>query len=61
MSSVKSLLNLAQTAQALALTGENIKFAKKKKKSVKGFVGLGVKNIVGIKLISETGKIISTI
>ena len=56
-----SLLKLAQTGQALALTTENIRVAKKKKKTTKDIIGLGIKNIVGIKLISETGKIISTL
>ncbi len=55
------LLNLAQAAQALALTTEGVRVAKKKKKKVKDIVGLGVKNIVGISLIKETGKIIGTI
>ncbi len=55
------LLNLTQAAQALALTTEGIKVAKKKKKKVKDIVGLGVKNIVGVGLIRETGKIIGTI
>ncbi len=56
-----SLLNLAQAAQALALTTEGVRVAKKKQKTTKDIVGLGVKSIVGISLIRETGKIISTI
>ena len=55
----KTLLGLTQTAQALALTDENLKFAKKKKKTTKDFVKAGVKNIVGTSFISETGKAIS--
>lgn len=53
------LLNLSQAAQALVLTGEGVRVAKKKKKETKDIVELGVKNIVGISLIKETGKIIS--
>ena len=59
MTAVKSLAKLAQTGQALALAGENLKLVKKKKKKSKDFLKTGVKNIVGIKLISETGKLIS--
>jgi len=58
---VQSLLRVAQATQALALTGANVAFAKKKKKTTKGIVKLGIKNIVGTSLISAQGKIISTI
>lgn len=47
----KALLDVARTAQALALTKESLKLAKKKKKKVKDIVGVGMKNIVGIPLI----------
>ena len=57
----KDLLRVAQAAQAIALTGENLKFAKKKKKTTKDFVKAGAKNIVGTSMISSQGKIISTI
>lgn len=56
-----SLLKLSQTGLALGLVGENVRIVKKKKKTTKDIVGLGVKNIVGTSLISEQGKIISTI
>lgn len=58
---VVPLLNLSQTLLALSLTTEGIRVAKKKKKKVKDIVGLGITSIVGISLIRETGKIISTI
>lgn len=61
MSSIIPLAKLAQTGQALALAGENLKLVKKKKKKAKDLLKTGVKNIVGIKLIAETGKIISTL
>ena len=54
---VRSLINLAQAAQALALTTEGIRVAKKKKKTTKDILGLGVKNIVGISLIRTTGQV----
>jgi hypothetical protein len=56
-----SLLNLSQAAQALALVGEGIGVAKKKGKEAKDILGLGIKNIVGTRLIREQGRIISTI
>ncbi len=57
----KALLNLSQAAQALALAGESLKFAKKKNKKVKGIVGLGITNIVGIKLIKTQADIGATL
>lgn len=59
MTAIKALLNLAQTGQALALTGESLKLVKKKNKKVKDIVGLGVKTIVGIELIKAQGRLIS--
>lgn len=47
----KEILKIAPTLQAASLVGENIKVAKKKNKSTKDIVGLGVKNIVGTNLI----------
>lgn len=47
-----ALLDLARTAQALALTKENLRLANKNKKiKTKDMIGVGVKNIVGIDLI----------
>lgn len=56
---VGSLINLAQAAQAIALTTEGIRVAKKKKKTTKDIVGLGVTSIVGVSLIRATGKLAS--
>ncbi|KKN08057.1 hypothetical protein LCGC14_1060560 [marine sediment metagenome] len=53
---VRSLINLAQAAQALALTTEGIRVSKKKKKTTKDILGLGVKSIVGVSLIRATGQ-----
>ncbi len=59
MTAVISLAKLAQTGQALALAGKSLKLVGKKKKKTKDFLKAGVTSIVGIKLISETGKAIS--
>jgi len=54
----KQILNLIPTVQAAALVGENVRVAKKKKVDSKDFIGLGVKNIVGIEVIKlESGLI----
>ena len=47
----KALLDIARTAQAVALTKENLKLTKKKKTKVKDIIDIGVKNVVGINLI----------
>ena len=49
----KALLDVARTAQAVALANENLKLTKKKKVTTKKIVGTGVKNIVGISLIKS--------
>ena len=59
MSNVKSVVELAQLGQSLALAKQNLELVKKKKKKSKDFLKVGVENIVGIKLIAETGKVIS--
>ena len=59
VSTVRGLINLAQAGQALSLVGEGIRVSKKKKKSTKDIVGLGIKNVVGVSLIKTTGKIAS--
>ncbi len=62
MTAIKSLAQIAQTGQSLALAVDNIKFARsKKKKKGEDILKVGVKNIVGIQLIRETGKIISSL
>lgn len=53
----KELLGLSQDMQALALVGNNYSFAKKKKKKVGDFLGVGVSNIVGTQLIKEQADI----
>jgi len=54
----KKILQAIPTLQAAALMGDNYKFHKKKKKDTGDFVTQGVKNIVGVNLISETADII---
>ena len=56
VTSTRSLINLAQAGQVLALTTEGIRVAKKKKKTTKDILGLSIKNIVGVSLIRATGK-----
>jgi len=51
-------MSLIPTIQAVALAGENVKVAKKKKVKTGDLVGLGAKNIVGIEFIKlESGLI----
>jgi hypothetical protein len=57
----KAILNLIPTMQSTAILSENIKLAKKPKKKVGDFVGVGVKNIIGIELQKETSNIIGSI
>ena len=47
----ENLLKLARDVQAAALVGDNIKFARKKKKKTSDFVKSGVSNILGTSLI----------
>ena len=44
--------------QGAALVGDNIEFAKKKKKDTMDFMGQGIKNIVGVSLIGETANVL---
>ena len=54
----KQIMSLIPTIQAVALAGENVKVAKKKKVKTGDLVGLGAKNIVGIEFIKlESGLI----
>jgi len=45
------IARLVPTFSSLALVGENVGFAKKKKKSTGDFLKAGTKNIVGLSLI----------
>ena len=58
MTAAKIILGLAPTMQSIALAGENVKFVNKKKKKMGDFVGLGVKNIVGVEMIKAQADII---
>lgn len=55
---MKALLGIVPTLHSAALLGENIKFAKKKDKKATDFVGMGMKNIVGTKLIKSEADLI---
>ena len=50
------IIKIIPLAQSIALTSDNIKFSKKKNKDIEDFIGQGMKNIVGVKLIDETIK-----
>lgn len=54
--SYKTILKIIPTIQAASLAEHNLKFAKKKKKSSKDFVKVGLNNIVGATLIKENAK-----
>jgi hypothetical protein len=51
--SYQDILNSAKTFQAIALLGENVHFARKKKKKTKDFIRMGTVNIVGTELLKE--------
>jgi len=51
-----NILGIIPLAQSVALASHNIKFAKKKDKDAEDFMKMGVGNIVGANLISETSK-----
>lgn len=54
----KTIAGLIPTIQATQLVGHNLKVVKKKDKSIKDIIGLGVKNIVGISLIQREAQLI---
>jgi hypothetical protein len=51
------ILKLIPTMQGLELLNENVKFANKKNKKSSDFIGVGIKNIVGINLINEVASL----
>jgi hypothetical protein len=59
--SYKAILNLIPLSQSTAILSENVKLAKKKKKSVKDFTKVGIKNIIGIELTKETSNVIGSL
>lgn len=60
MSVEKSILGIVPGLQATALVGENLKlFSPKKRVSSKRIVKTGVKNILGIGLITPTASMIN--
>lgn len=58
---MKALLELANTMQAANLVSHNISYAKKKKKTVRGMIGLGVSNVAGTAFVKATGDVIATV
>jgi len=57
MTAVTALLNLSQAVQAVALLGNNVRVATKKKVKTKDLIGLGITNIVGVGLIKAQADI----
>ena len=53
------IIGVLPTLQSAALLGHNLQYMNKKKKNVKGLVGLRVTNIVGVSMIKETSNIIN--
>lgn len=58
---MSAILGLVPLAQSIAIVSENVKLAKKPNKSVGDFVGVGIKNIIGLELQKETANIIGGI
>lgn len=56
--SALAILKLVPLMQSAAILSENVKLAKKPNKTVGDFVGVGIKNIIGIELTKETANII---
>jgi len=52
--SAKAILQLIPVMQSATIAGENVKLLKKKDKKAGDFIGMGVKNIVGIELTKMT-------
>ena len=61
MNGAAAILGLVPLAQSTAILAENVKLLKKPNKTVGDFVGVGVKNIIGIELQKETANIIGGI
>ena len=58
MTAVKDIMNVSQAMQATALTTHNLKFAMKKKKSIKEFIDVGATNIMGTSLLKANADFI---
>lgn len=52
------LLRLIPTLQSLSIVAENAKFVKKKNKTTKNFIDVGVGNMIGVALTKETADFI---
>lgn len=64
MSTAKSIMGIIPGLQATALVGENLKLVKNTKNYKKGstkFLKTGVKNLVGIGMITPTAQMINAL
>lgn len=59
MTAVGNILSIGRDAQALALLGQSVSLARKKKKKAKDFVKVGVTNIVGLSLLRTQAQLAS--
>ena len=59
--SYKAIANMIPTMQSLALISHNLKVVKKKKKTTKDMIDLGVTNIVGTSMIKINADLIGTL
>lgn len=60
MAPANAILGIVPIAQSTALAAKNVEFLKQTDKDVGDFLGQGVENIVGAKLIGETADIIGS-
>ena len=61
MTATKDILNVSQSMQALAIAGDSIKFANKKKKSTGDFLKQGTKTLVGTSLLKANAEFLGGI
>lgn len=57
----QDILRAGVAVQSVGLLGENVRVAKKKRKSARDLVGLGVTNIVGSSLLGAQSDIIGSL
>lgn len=58
MTSVKDIMNLSQAMQASAIATHNMRYAMKKKKSMRDMVNMGTGSIIGSSFLSANANII---
>ena len=61
MTVTKDIMNLVPTLQATSLVGENLKAVKKKNKTTKDMLDMGMGNVVGTSMIKINADLIGTL